>query len=715
MFWFVNIGILILGYLANKAIASYIRSKQKPPLLGPFTAPTVAPGQGITVSYGTTRNEGVTAAFYQAKLVEVNLNQLDNVFRIGKRTTLAYQYKITMLSVLGYGSVTSIANMMFGDKSLADQPMTQQYDDGTGTVATENTFLFEPFVQGAAFTGPTGGTILGRTLSQLFLPNIFGGRGRGGGFTAVGGDANNPFGGDLRFYSGFRRTGPDEVLEAFAGVGNVPNYNDLCYVVYNDVNVGESTTPPPIHWIFYREPAPWFGVPGGAGSPQVNVRAISGRYWKWYCIDLSAAAILYDILRNSLYGLGQPAYMIHGAGAGSSRGISGTFEDAQRQLVAEGLGMSMRFAGDRQGALDAIREIERTVDGVLNRDPETFQWKFKLIRDEAYDAPSFAALREFTPTEIVALAPLSEQLWSETLNVLTVEFSDAERFFAKNAVTLRNHANIAMTGGERPAPNVQYLSITDRATALRLCARDLKKLSLPLWKGQMKVTRAAWDLERGDVFKLTYAKYEFSQKLMRVLAVDFGDDANGTITVDIIEDVFHYADIARPTNTPTVPIGQRSIIAPSIIKATLDRDLTTGIGTLTVTVLDPEHRIVEVADRTQSGDSAASAWAVLATAAADTSDPLFPFNDHVTASDLSGNYVVTVALSADAPSDIEVRLTYIGYATIAAPASDNRLIDQVFSFDLVPSAASSAVPVVVHNGSGADFVYTQAGHQIVVH
>lgn len=710
MFWFVNIGILILGFLANKAIAAYLASRQKPPMPGPFSVPTIAAGQCVTVSYGTTRGEATVAGVYDVKLVEVNVDNLDNVFRIGSHTTVAYQYKVTLLYVLGWGHVRRIANIMFGEKSLADQPLSQQFDDGTGSTLTRATFGGSLFVDAAAGSpvGAPAADVGSVAIGTLFLPNIFGGRGRGGGFTAIDGDRNNPYGGRIRFYRGARNTGPDAALEAIVGVGYVPNWNDLSYIVLDDVNVGEATTPPSIQWIFYREKVPQFSH--AINDNRINDRAISGRYWNWRVIDANPVAILLDILTNPSYGLDQPDHLINWGDTGLSRGISGMFRDAFAALAAEGLGMSMRFAGNREAAEAAIREIERTVDGQLTRDPVTFQWSFKLNRDEATTPDEFNALREFTPSQIVGLTPLNQQLWSETLNVLTVEFSDAERFFNKNTVTLRNHANIAMTGGEREAPNVQYVGITDRATANRLCARDLKKLSIPLWKGRMLVTRTAWDLERGDVFKLTYPKYDFDQKLMRVVSVDFGEETAGTIAVDIIEDVFHYADIVRPENTPPAPTTKPPIVRPYISSATASLPTLTT-GRVTINLVDPQWRTYEIAYRTTVGTDPPGAWIVTDTATPDTTSP-FPYNDPVTDTDLSGAHAFDVTLSSLGPSVIDVRIRYVAYGTVADPTSGFGEILASYPFAAI---LASPNPVVVDHVSGPTSVYAKStGAQVFV-
>lgn len=696
----IELGLLILSYFANRAISNYLLSRQKPPKPGGFEVPVIPAGACIPVVYGTRRVRPIWVYMAYAKLVEFNAES-KNTFGIVSKQTLGYGYKTTGQLVLCWGAIDCVRNMIFGtnEKSLADVPTTQSVPAPSGwptpTVNTYGGFCFVCGTDGpnsAPHTDSIEAYAGGMAEMTLFLPRIFGGLQRGGMFSAGGGDQNNPYGGTIRLYTGTRRTGPDAILESYLGTGKVPAYNELTYLVYNDVQIGEGSTPEPVDYIISRYPWDDMVIPGGSGTPVVNSRLIQGKEWQWTAADCSGAAIIYDLLRNPLYGLGIPDHMIVGAGIGSSYGISGTFEDAQRQLVAEGLGLSMVFSGDRGKAQDAIDEVLRTIDAVLVRDPETFKYRLKLIRNEAINPAALAAIREFTPKDIRELKPVTRNNWRETHNVITVEFSNAEKFYNKDTVTVRNEANIAMTGGER-ALTVQYMAVTDRRVALNLAARDLKRESLQLWKGQMKLTRVGWDLERGDVFKLTFPEYGFSQMLCRVLSIDFGDETDTTITVTWIEDVFNYDNVLRPAEVPPPILYLPTIIDPIISNVKQEVVTIDGLpyGKLTITLYDPERRTYEIAFRTSVGGATPSAWDVVATAVANTSDPQFPYINPVCAPDLNGDYVYLVPLTYKGQSTIQYQIKAVGYGLAADFESNNTVLQDTFTFAALPTPSSLSV------------------------
>lgn len=678
----IQIGILAAGFILTSLLAAYQLGKRKPPAPDQFQNPRTASGQPIPVLYGTFRVRPIVTwvggvASHDVKTANEFLGGL-----VSKSIVTGYMYGVTLQGVLCWGKVDTVENMIFGDKiALSDQGLGQQSQDET-TRVTQAPVSGRPFVRYAG-TGPDSIEIFGNGYAtmQLFLPNLYGGYGRGGGVR-----------GEITLIIGSLQTGVPTLLEDFMGVGNVPTYGDLVTVLYHDLIVGESAVPPSIDYVLYREPRTEFLIPGGSGSAQTNPRWITHAYYgfPWLMLDLNAAAIIYDVLRNPLYGLGFSPDQIAGAGAGISNGLSGSFEDAQRALVAEGLGMSMLCggAGEQTTAQAVIDECLRTADAVLLRDPATFQWKLRLMRNEAPTTTAFNALRSFSES-----TGLKDLEWNipdprTTINQVTVEFSDAERLFKTNTVTLRNGANVAATGSIRKK-TVQYLAVTDIAVAMKCCARELKASSIPLATGTARFDRSAFDAERGDVVKLNFAKHGLSNRQVRILSVDLGDPNDAEITADVIEDVFQFDDfeftrISAPAGG--VPRFQ-TIIPPSVVAAAETRTL--GVGSSTVSLLDPEHRITEIASRSKVGDATPSTWTVVGTASPDPTDLSFPFNDHVTDGDFNGDIVVTTPLVPGVESQIEVRLTYVGYSTIADPTSDLRTVSRVITFPLVGPSEST--------------------------
>jgi hypothetical protein len=672
----VYLGILLFSSLAGRAVARFLQASQKPPLPGPFQAPDIPSGQSIPVLYGGFRLPGITTWFGQAKLVEVDVGQnlLQKLLNQSPQT-IEYQWKVTMQQVYCWGPVLALRNMVFADRlSLADQPIAPH-----GPIITiGDTTLVQQIGGQAPFDGqPFGYNMIvyggGRGIWELVLPVLYGGPGRGGGFTAVNGDTNNPFGGRLRFYAGSLQNGPDEVMTQFLGAGNVPSYGDLCHMVFDDVNVGESSQPPAIDVIAYREPKYW---QSGGGSVEVNRRTIAGLAWNWIASDLSGAAIIYDLLVNPMYGKGENAATMTG-GIGVSNGLSGSFEDANRALGIEGLGVSLVFSGTPTDCDSAIQTVLQHIDGVLRRNPVTQMRELKLIRNEAATDVLYNALRSFGESSIQDVVNWGRPEWEDTINAVTVRFSNAEKLYQVDTVTLRNQANYLMTGSRR-GTTIDFLGITDQKLAWKVCHRELKKLSLRLWRGQLKMDRSAWDVCEGDVLKINYARYNISGMVVRVLAVDRGEEANGLITLDAMQDVFSFDDIAFTREPGVVPLGFATIIRPTI--TSIVQSTAGGVGSVTITLADPEVRVYEVAYRTVTGGADPSAWTVVASASPNTGDPLFPYHAPVVNADLSGDYTFTVPLSGAGDSGIEWRISYVAFGTAALPFSANGVIDNSVAF-----------------------------------
>jgi hypothetical protein len=425
---------------------------------------------------------------------------------------------------------------------------------------------------------------------------------------------------------------------------------------------------------------------------------------QWLVREWSGAGILFDALTNPLFGLATPAWQINAS----------SFDDANALLATEGLGQSM-LVGDSSGpqisTFQQLREeCERTAGGVLRRNADTFQWEFKLIRDEAATPEALAALPHFDERHL-RVTEWVESDPSETINSVTVTFTNAELIYQRDTITVRNEANIAMTGSVRPLA-VEYLSVTSRETAFKLAARDLKEHSTPLARGSAKGTRALWRVGRGDAIRLSNVKHDLDDRLVRVLSVDLGTPESGEITITVAEDVFGIDLVTRTFDpTPQVPTGT-TIIRPTVTAKRTT--VTSTTGTFAFTVLDPEHRIISIETLAQVG-SGAPVWTTIFTASADTSDTRFPFDEHVTDGDANGNYTADVARTADAPSYSGYRITYITTPPASAPESVTETLTDEVEIAANPALiATSTRAIVVRDGlGGVVFVVNHAGQQIL--
>ncbi len=651
MFWFVQIAVLVFSYFASQAIANYQRARIKPPLPGSFEQQLIAPGQPFTILYGTRRVRPQVLWALPANLVAVNIDSHSTFGLFPSSKTLGYQFKFTGLLALCYGRVDSVRNMIFGDNnlSLADQAndQTSSVDLPGGTV-TYSAPILHNIGRFIHWSGDVWDASASGTACYIYLPNIFGGTGKGGGFTAVYGDKNNPFGGAIYWYQGNRTyiDSPNPVYaKVFSNPALAPSYPNLAYLVYDDVNIGGSPNPPAVDYILCSTPR---YAKSGWGTSVID-RSIAGLVNTWYVSEVTAAAVLMDIYRNPIYPFREPdSNFLGGLGAG---GVSGSWEDANRTLVSEGFGISPLISSPTTFK-EFIDEVCRTVDGVVLRDPLTLIRRFKLIRKET-------PAQTFSEKNYKSLQDVTRNDWMDTFNVINVEFADAENFYNSNTVTVKNEANIAMTGGERPL-NVQYFMITDKVIAQKVGVRDLKRQSLRLWKGRMIMNRSGWHLDRGDVFYLNRTESDgtvtFNSLVCRVLNVDLGTEINGEVTIDWVEDVFHYDSddlvVSLPSGDPhKIKIPQVTSEVQSLVG--------TGTARVAIHLDDSEARAYEIAYRAQVGSGALSAWVVTHTSTPNVGTSGFPFISPASTPSLDGDYNFDAPISYTGPTYIEYRIRYV--------------------------------------------------------
>jgi hypothetical protein len=317
------------------------------------------------------------------------------------------------------------------------------------------------------------------------------------------------------------------------------------------------------------------------------------------------------------------------------------------------MGMSLLIAGNPAPFEQIKAECERTADMVLRRHSETFKWSLKLIRNEAATTEQYNALPLFDEDSIRELTWTRREA-SETINQVTVKFANAALLYEQDSVTIRNDANIAMTGRVRPLI-VEYMAVTDRALALKIAARELRAGGLQLGNGSGKVNRKAWSLERGDCIRLNNTKHGLSGIVVRVSDVDLGEPTDNEITVSLVEDVFAFnADFTIEDDVDDLPPSVPPIRQPPVVTNSAQTQ-TADTGTLTITIFDPDKTIEAIRFRTQVGGAAPGSWDEVATGT--------PGVDQ-----LGGQYAYDVALSSAGASIIAYEIQYKQDYAAATPS-----------------------------------------------
>lgn len=312
--------------------------------------------------------------------------------------------------------------------------------------------------------------------------------------------------------------------------------------------------------------------PTGTGSASTYPRVTSSAYERsysegstsgdsWYPAkadidgDMNPAHIVYQCLTDPNWGMGYPVQSVDDA----------NFSAAADLLYIEGFGLSIIWNQQAQIG-EFVQQVLDHVAGVLYVDPTTGKFKLKLVRND-YD-PN--ALEVYDTTNIVELESFQRVGYGDTVNEITVVYRDRESN-KDTPVTVQNLANIQAQGGV-VSKTQQYPGISKADLAARAAMRDLIATSTTLAKCRIKVNRAAWSKVPGDVIKIDWPKLGLSGVIFRVLAINTGSLADGTITVDLAEDMFGLPDsvyIAQepagwtePSNAPAPITVQDVIEAP---------------------------------------------------------------------------------------------------------------------------------------------------------
>lgn len=290
--------------------------------------------------------------------------------------------------------------------------------------------------------------------------------------------------------------------------------------------------------------------------------------------SMNGVHIIYQCLTDPQWGMGYPAGSIDSA----------SFTAAAATLVSEGFGLCLLW--NQQEELGAfIRTTLDHIGGILYDDPLTGKFAIKLLRGD-YDV---GTLEVFAESKIVSLDSFQRVGYGETINEITVVYRDV--ITNKDVpVTVHNLANIQAQGAV-VSQTRQYPGLPSASLAARVAQRDLIASSTPLAKARITVNRSAWSLAPGGVFKLSWSKLGISSLVMRVLAIDYGSLTDGTITVEIAEDVFGLPAASYVVQEPAgfTPIDtQAPVITVQDIVETPYRSIVSELGPADLAYVDTD-------------------------------------------------------------------------------------------------------------------------------
>ena len=369
------------------------------------------------------------------------------------------------------------------------------------------------------------------TGGRIFVnaPSLFGGEEREGGvggYSLTIGSATSL--GDVDVEMGRTTQGRNDYLQSKLGAA-IPAFRGVVGIVLRHVYLGNN---------------PYLKLWAFRGK-RIHVR--QDGIPQWYDAkaevggDMNPAHIIREVLTDPDWGMGYPEGDMDEA----------AFTAAADQLHTEGMGMSILW-DKQQGLDDFLAIVLRHIDGSLYTDRLTGRFVLKLARG-GYDVNTLPLLDE---SNVQRVTDFKRATVDELTNQVSVTFWDKSTG-KDNSVTVQDIA-LAGAQGATIGTTVQYPGFTNGTIATKVAARDLKALSTPLATAVLYATRAAANLNIGDVFRFHWEEYGVEQVVFRVTNIELGDLTSNLVKLSVIEDVFALSSAIYAPPPPsewTDPIG----------------------------------------------------------------------------------------------------------------------------------------------------------------
>jgi hypothetical protein len=358
--------------------------------------------------------------------------------------------------------------------------------------------------------------------------DLWGGRKKGGG---VGGDV------DI-LYGEVDQPVNDYLVSKISP--SIPAFRGILTLVFRKWYWGKSPQLPMIQFVVRRTGY----LHAGGAQWYLGKARMSNNF------DLNVVHVIRELLTSDIAGLGISTDLIDAT----------SFEDAADVCYTEELGISYRYVPHRGAVKDFLVLLERIMSGVLYWDHATGLYKIKLIRDDYVEGDLSTYTEDDFDIEFF-MRPAMNSVPAQTI----VWYTDRDS--AKRAPAYDKDAAIGAT--QNTIPTVQeldYLPIVDSDVASFLAAREQYAVSRMPAAMTLVAKRTMHAINRGDVFKISHPKLAAAGLLtMTVRAINIGRGTleNGTIHIDVAEDVF---------GTPTVTLGSMPTSNWSVPTATEGTD-----------------------------------------------------------------------------------------------------------------------------------------------
>lgn len=338
---------------------------------------------------------------------------------------------------------------------------------------------------------------------EINQPNLFGGVPTAEG----GGNQEGGIVGTIDVYKGNVPQAPSDYLEGVLET-DLPGHPGLAYAVFRRVYLGTTPYLKPFSIVTRATPNPLL-IPDGGHN-------IGG--------DCNFVTMIYEVLTRS------PGRN----GLGISSGIIDVdnWRDVAEVLADEELGGSAIVDTATTGR-ELVQEWLRYIDGVTYSDPSTGLLTLKLARPD-YDPEEIPLLDD----SILEDLDLSRPDPAELKNGVRVLYTSRAENFETRSVQWYESGAIQVRAGELDLEEIPFLAVSNAATAQALAARTGIGLVYPFAIARGKANRKAWNLRPGMVRRVTWPKYGIEDVVFRITSLRDEDLTDGSIELNMVEDVF---------------------------------------------------------------------------------------------------------------------------------------------------------------------------------
>ncbi|MCI6989391.1 MAG: phage tail protein [Campylobacter sp.] len=258
---------------------------------------------------------------------------------------------------------------------------------------------------------------------------------------------------------------------------------------------------------------------------------------------------------------------------------SSSFLNVAKALKNEGFGVSFVMSRSNE-AKEWIKEILRTIDGVLYINKSNSKLSLKILRDD-YNPDTLFKINESNSTNV----KFTRKSWDDTYSKCIIKYTDNTQNI-ESSVSAINTATKNTIGYEKTY-ECEFMAISNARNAKIVLNRTMRKMSYPFASVKMQVSAELFkDLSVGDVVIFSNDKLKVKDMKLRILNLG-GEKDEPYIDVEAVEDVFALKNL-------TVTSVQDSLYKPvdlkvgaieyiNLVEATIENGSEQGVIPMAIT------------------------------------------------------------------------------------------------------------------------------------